>query len=113
MKFAECEEWLWRHINAGSPVHSVEFTDVEDVQLPSRLPRNSVAWPVGWIEDEKRYWRAMMDMEGSPLMPADEMEGPGYWVMGRWMKRYLEGRARQRKRAYKKQILRWLVGLDQ
>lgn len=111
MKFLECEKWLRHYMDAGQPIGNVEFNDVEDIQIPSRLPRNSMAWPVGWLPEEKRYWRAMMEMDGSPFMPADEVEGPNYWVMDRWMRRYREGKSRRYKRAYRRQVLRWLVGM--
>jgi len=111
MKFADCEKWLYAHLDAGHTVHGVEFNDVEDVLVPSRLLHGCVAWPPGWLDEEKRYWRAMMEMPGG-YMPADEVEGPSYWVMSPWWRRYLKGKAVERKRAYRKQVLRWLVGLD-
>lgn len=101
MKFKDCEDWLEAHVRQGIQPVGVEFNNVSDIALPSRLGHGCMAWPEGWLDSEKRYWRSMMEMPGSYLQEfATEI------VMPDWYKSYL----RSRRKPLLKRMVRRLTG---
>jgi hypothetical protein len=96
--------------NAENGVMLIGCSDVADeLEIPVHLGHNNVAWPKSFTDDERTYWRAMMEMPGLELPEYDWGNDAGCLPFSYWHETYEAVRRRKWKRERRWQFVRWVI----